>query len=74
MRYIFTLLLLIQSVFAFAANDGLVLRRGKFEIVIAENEAAPVRLAAQTLQRDFQTVMGFKPGLVSSPAGKTELR
>lgn len=73
MRYIFTLLLLIQSVFAFAANDGLVLRRGKFEIVIAENEAAPVRLAAQTLQRDFQTVMGFKPGLVSSPAGKDRI-
>lgn len=39
------------------ASEPLVLKRGNFRIVVDLAEPEPVKLAARTLQRDFERVM-----------------
>ena len=43
------------------ASDPLVLKRGNFCLVVDPAEPAPVKLAARTLQRDFERVMTYRP-------------
>lgn len=76
-RFVLSLLLIVCSVWTFAGMDSLVLSEGGFRIVVSAEEPFPVRLAAETLQRDFRSVMDFSPSIVSVPddgeAGITEL-
>ena len=46
--------------------QSFTLKTGSFCLVVSENEAAPVKLAAETLQRDFERVMGYRPPIVRS--------
>ena len=51
------------------ASDPLVLKRGNFCLVVDPAEPAPVKLAARTLQRDFERVMTYRPLLAEKPEG-----
>ncbi len=63
-------LLLAAGVSAKAGK--LVLCDGNFRIVVSEGEAAPVKLAAETLRQDFGKVMRWWPAVTSAPGdGKT---
>ena len=76
-RFIFLLLFIIRSVWIFACMNSLVLSEGNFRIVVSDGELPPIKLAVETLQRDFKSVMGFRPSIVSVPtdreAGSIEL-
>ena len=51
------------SIPSLAINTGtsLNLREGNFQIVVSGQEAEPVKLAAETLSKDFEKVMHYKP-------------
>jgi hypothetical protein len=49
------------------AIENILLKTENFQIVLSDNESSPVRLAAKTLCRDFERVMGWHPDLVESP-------
>lgn len=57
----------LTSQLAFAANAGssLKLKAGNFQLVVSEQEPAPVKLAAETLAKDFEKVMRYKPDISS---------
>ena len=42
-----------------AGIDFLVLSKGNFRMVVSDGELSPIKLAVETLQRDFKSVMGF---------------
>lgn len=58
---------LIASLFicisSLAINTGtsLKLKEGNFQLIVSGDEAAPVRLAVETLAKDFEKVMHYKP-------------
>lgn len=57
-----------------AGIDFLVLSKGNFRMVVSDGELSPIKLAVETLQRDFKSVMGFCPPIVStSTDGEKEL-
>lgn len=73
-RYIFLLFFIIHSVWMSAGIDFLVLSKGNFRMVVSDGELSPIKLAVETLQRDFKSVMGFCPPIVStSTDGEKEL-
>ncbi|MCR5779459.1 MAG: glycosyl hydrolase 115 family protein [Bacteroidaceae bacterium] len=45
--------------------ESLTLTAPKVAIVVPQDEASPVRLAVEALQRDFEKVMGFRPAVVN---------
>lgn len=50
-----------------SASETITLKKGNFCLVMDPAEADPVKLAVQTLQRDFELVMGCKPELTEVP-------
>ncbi len=46
---------------AMAKPAGMTLKKDNFRIVVAEDEVEPVKLAVETLRRDFHRVMHFIP-------------
>ena len=46
-----------------------VLKAGNFRLVVADEECGPVRLAAETLCRDFEKVMRYRPEISSATDG-----
>lgn len=54
-------LLISIPVQAIRPNSSLKLKAGNFKLVLSGHEAAPVKLAAKTLSKDFQKVMHYKP-------------
>ena len=56
-RYIFLLFFIIHSVWMSAGIDFLVLSKGNFRMVVSDGELSPIKLAVETLQRDFKSVM-----------------
>ena len=58
--------MLVTSMLVEAASSSSIrLKAGNFQLVLLENEEAPIRLAAQTLANDFAKVMRFRPQLVT---------
>ena len=49
------------SSLAINASSSLNLKSGNFQIVISSREVAPVKLAVETLSKDFEKVMHYKP-------------
>lgn len=49
-----------------AAPTSLSLKKGNFRIVMAEDEAAPIKLAVETLCKDFGKVMRWQPQITSA--------
>lgn len=64
------LLFIVRSAWIFAGMNPLVLSEGNFHIVVSDGELSPIKLAVKTLQRDFKSVMGFCPSIVSIPTGR----
>lgn len=58
----------LQSVRAGENRGKLILRPGNFALVVPDGECGPVRLAAETLSRDFEKVMGYRPEVRKQPA------
>ena len=54
-----------------ADSRRLSLRQGNFVLVVPEAECGPVRLAAETLCRDFEKVMGYRPVIKAAPDAGT---
>lgn len=69
---IFLLFFIVHSAQMSATVDFLVLRKGNFRIVVSDKELPPVTLAVETLQRDFKSVMGFCPPIVSGLTDREE--
>lgn len=61
---------IVRSAWIFAGMNPLVLSEGNFHIVVSDGELSPIKLAVKTLQRDFKSVMGFCPSIVSIPTGR----
>lgn len=49
------------SSLAINASSSLNLKNGNFQIVVSSHEVGPVKLAAETLSKDFEKVMHYKP-------------
>lgn len=56
---------IISPSLAMSTGSSLKLKKGNFRIVISEQEVGPVKLAAETLSRDFEKVMHYKPEIIS---------
>lgn len=58
-----------------SASGTITLKKGNFCLVVDPSEADPVKLAVQSLQRDFERVMEYKPSLtgVSGTGNSIEL-
>ena len=54
-----------------AAENSIILSPGNFSIVVPEGECPQVRLAAQSLSRDFDKVMGFAPSVAGEADGRS---
>ena len=54
---------------AVARPNAVILRENNFRIVVAEDEESPVKLAAETLRRDFQKLMHWTPPVSNAVAG-----
>jgi hypothetical protein len=55
------------------APPSLVLAKGGFTIVVSAGEAPEVHLAVEALRRDFLSVLGFKPAVLTTlPASASE--
>lgn len=52
----------LQNDYLIAANS-FVLKKGNFQIVMSECENNPIKVAVNSLLRDFNKVMGFSPNL-----------
>lgn len=65
--FLFCMLLLISaSSYAWATMDkAIVLQKGKFQIVMTEDEVEPIKLAVETLCEDFMKVVQWKPQIVN---------
>lgn len=46
---------------AINTKTSLRLKEGNFQLVVSDEETGPVRLAAETLSKDFEKVMHYKP-------------
>lgn len=53
------LIILLIPISSLARN--VVLKEGNFQIVVSSQEAGPVKLAVETLSKDFEKVMRYKP-------------
>lgn len=64
----FLMILSFVSIPILAENVGssLKLKEGKFQIVVSAHEVGPVRLAAETLSKDFEKVIHYKPEISPS--------
>lgn len=62
-RLLYLLICLIPTLLS---ASSVKLEKGSFQLVLSEQESAPVRLAASTLASDFMKVMRFKPQIASS--------
>ncbi len=71
-RYSFAAILAgLSAVFSASARPAaLTLKKDNFRIVVAEGEEAPVKLAVETLCKDFQKVMRWTPTVVNSTDGR----
>lgn len=58
-------LLSIQSDALSSGKTYILLEKNNFKIVLAANEAGPVKMAVEALKRDFQKVMGVTPQVVN---------
>lgn len=63
-NYLFSFCLIwvcMTTVYAQPLHQDLVLNRGNFQIVLSEEEPSPLRLAVESLCKDFKKVMGWYP-------------
>ena len=72
MRRILTILFLCVVTITSSHAADITITSGNATIVIADNESDPVRIAAQSLARDFHKVMGFIPDITAVPSTSSE--
>lgn len=69
-RCVFTVLCALAAVAVVDAKPSAVtLKKNNFRIVIAQDEEAPVKLAVETLLKDFQKVMHWAPPVANVLSG-----
>ena len=69
-KNIFSTLFALLLVTLPASAGNIRITKGNVEILIQNDEASPVRLAAETLVEDFQRTMGFSPALLTDAKGQ----
>ncbi len=64
--------LFLVSSYPVLAKDEIMLQAGKFSIILSDKEPSALKLAVETLRRDFLNVTGTKPSLQSKLSAKDE--
>ena len=72
-RIFIFLTILFAPLFSLKASP-LTLKPGNFRLILSDEASTPVRLAAETLCRDFERVMGYRPILENSDLQKVNPR